>query len=216
MTWGGAAFPLAIAIVTDLLRTFFNFFWFLGPALAALYCAQKVSEWVGSLWGLTETVCAGLAVKAGAVVSAVTIPFGTVMAFSVAVFGFLALLLIIVMRNRRLFKTAATAPIQFGAAFALSSVPLVGALPFFTFTIGRLYGAQIKTEQAEFKKWEKQNAAAELEQRRQQAAYAAQLQAAQQTQFMQQEAANEAMYEQEEAQAANDEKYNPQPLDKAA
>lgn len=189
MSWGGAAIPLAIAIVTDLLRAFFNFFWFFGPALAALYCAQKVSEWVGSLWGLTGAVCAGLAVKAGAIVSAVTVPFGTVMAFSVAIFGFLALFLIIAMRNRRLFKTATTAPIQFGAAFALSSVPLVGALPFFTFTIGRLYRAQIKTEQAALRKWEKQHATAELEQRRQQAAYAAQLQAAQQAELMQQEMA---------------------------
>lgn len=202
MSWGSAAPVLVVAAVFDLLRGFFNFFWFFGPVLAALYCVQKVGGWVGSLWGLTETICAGAATIAGAKASAVTIPLGTIMAFAVAIFGFLTIGLWVLMTNARIFKTITTAPIEFAAAFAVGSMPLIGAVPTFSLITWRLYGAQIKTERVAFQKWEKENAAAALEEKRRLAAYAAQIQAAQQAQFMDQEAANDEFYNSQREQEA--------------
>ena len=168
MTWKGALPILVAAGVFDLARLFFTMFWFFGPALAAAYCTSKASDVVGSLWGLTAAVCIGVAVKAGALISAFTIPFSVVMADSVALFGFLVLSLWILLRNARLLKVVTSGMLQLGASFGVGAIPLVGGLiPAFTITLWKLYRRQIKLEKAAYAKWEKENAAGEQQERNQ-------------------------------------------------
>ena len=181
MTLKGALPILVAAGIFDLARLFFTMFWFFGPALAAIYCTYTASGWVGSLWGLTAAVCVGVAVKAGALVSAVTIPFSVVMADAMALFGFLVLALWILLRNARLLKIVASGMLYLGASFGVGAIPLVGGLiPAFTLTLWKLYRRQIKLEKAAYAKWEKENAAAQQQERNQRMT-----QATQQAQFVQ-------------------------------
>ncbi|HCG99655.1 MAG TPA: hypothetical protein DE036_07670 [Actinobacteria bacterium] len=181
MTLKGALPILVAAGIFDLARLFFTMFWFFGPALAAIYCTYTASDVVGSLWGLTAAVCVGVAVKAGALVSAVTIPFSVVMADAVALFGFLVLALWILLRNARLLKIVASGMLYLGASFGVGAIPLVGGLiPAFTLTLWKLYRRQIKLEKAAYAKWEKENAAAQQQERNQRMT-----QATQQAQFVQ-------------------------------
>jgi len=202
MTRGEAALVIVAAVVVDLLRGFFQLFWFFGPALAALYCENTVSGWVGSLWGLTEVACDAGAVVAGSAASAVTAPFGVVMAIAVGLFGFLAIGLWIAVTNKRLLKTVEGAPLQFAGAFAVGEIPFLGAFPVFTVILWKLYATQIKVEKAALKKWEKEHAAARQQERERQAQAAALMR-------MQQEAANDEAYGQ--IDAANDESYDETP-----
>ncbi len=199
ITQSNRGFVLAFAATFDTLRLFFYFFVFFGPALAAVYCASKV----GDIWlvgGLATEVCIAAAAAAGVAGAGVTVPLGILMAEAVALVGFLTLGLIIIMTNRRLFKTAATAPAWFVGAFAFGAVPFLGALPVFTVVIWRLYGAQMKAEKAAHQKWEEENAQALRQAREERAA-----EVAGQIQRMQQTAANDELYA--ETEAANEESY---------
>jgi len=158
MTWGRAMPVLVVAGIFDLLRIFFVLFWFFGPALAAVYCVSSVSGWVGSLWGMTAAACGIGAAAAGAAVSAFTIPFGTVMAMAVGLFGFLTLGLWILAKNARIFKANATGSLWFVGGFGVSQIPLIGALPAFSFVLWKLYKTQIRVEKAARRKWEKEQA----------------------------------------------------------
>lgn len=206
----GKSMPVIIAAgIFDAARLFFTFFWFLGPALAALYCTAKtsasLSAWMLGIAG-TKTAAVLCSLGAGAVGAAgseITIPFGIIMADSVGLVGFLALGLWIVMTNMRLLKAVKNAPLQFAAAFAVGEIPLIGSFPVFSFTLWRLYSAQIRVETAAHEKWEKEQADAQLRERNQQAARLAQIQMAR-VADAEQQAANDEEY----AQAANDEKYD--------
>lgn len=185
MTRSKSAPVIVGAAIFDLIRIFFVFFWFLGPALAGIYCTVKTSEVVGTT--IAGTVCGAAAIAGGAAISAATTSFGVIMADAVGFVGFLALGLWIVMTNARILKAVATGPIQFAGAFAVAEIPFLGALPVFSVILWRLYGAQIRTEKKTHEKWKKETASAQLQQRQrnQQLAQAAQTQAAQQEQLMQ-------------------------------
>lgn len=209
MTWRKAALILVVAGLFDLVRLFFQLFWFLGPALAALYCTSVASDWVGSLWGLTAAACAGGASVAGASIIAFTAPIGVIMADAVGFIAFLVLAFWILMTNRRLFSTAATSPFWFAAAFAVGEIPFIGAAPVFTLVLWRLYRAQIRAERAAFDTWQRENEGTQVEERQRRAselmqARTMQIEAAQ----VQQEAANDEEYAQDggsnEAQDADD------------
>lgn len=200
MTWRKAMPVLIVAGLFDLLRAFFNLFWFFGPALGALYCASKVSDVVGSLGGFTTAACTAIAAAAGATVSALTVPMGVMFADATGLLGFLSLGLWVVLSNMRLFKTAASAPLQFAGAFALGEVPFLGVIPTFFISLRKLYKAQIVAEQAAYKKWEEEQAALVAQMRQVEAE-----QAATQAQFAAQKAANDEQYAEEQARAANDE-----------
>jgi len=199
MTWGKALPAMAGAAVVDALRFFFTLFWFFGPALAALYCESTVGGWVGSLWGFTGAACSAGAVVAGSAASAVTAPFGVIMAGAVGLFGFLAVGLWIALTNRRILETVKNAPLQFAGAFAVGEIPLIGAFPVLSVMLWKLYATQIKVEKAAHAKWEKEQAALRQQEREQQRE---QLMRAQVTQVAEanQQAANEAVY----AEATND------------
>ena len=206
MTRREASLVVAAAVVFDLLRLLCIFFWFLGPAVAAIYCVNKVGAWVGSVWGLTEKVCGLAAGAAGIYASAATIWLGAILADAVALIGFLTLGMIIIITNRRILKTAASAPLQFAGAFGVSAVPFIGSiLPVFTFILFRLYRGQIRVEKAAHKKWQEETAAARKEAQEQQRAQLLQQQAAIQARTAQ-EAANDETF----AQAENDEDISPE------
>lgn len=195
MTWGRAMPMIVVAGVFDLVRIFFEMFWFFGPALVATYCAVNASAWVGSLWGLTAELCVAGVGVAGAAVSAFTIPFGTTMAMATGFLGYLTLGLWILMRNPKIFKANAGGSLWLAGGFGVSIVPLIGTIPAFSLVLWRMYRTQIHVETAALKKWEKEHAAARRQEREQQVAAIARMQ--------QQAAANDERFNQE--QAANDE-----------
>jgi len=168
MTWRGAAPALVVSVLTDALKLFFNMFWFFGPALAAIYCTAKVGSVVGTTAG--GLLCGAGAGVVGFFGAGPIAAFGVIMADATAVAGFLALLLVILISNTRIFKTVATGWMYLGAGFTVGAMPLVGALPTFTFTTWRLYRLQMKIEQAAHKKWERENAAAQQQERKRQTA----------------------------------------------
>lgn len=198
MTWGKAMPMIVVAGVFDLVRIFFEMFWFFGPALVAAYCSMQASDWVGHLWGLTEAACTAAAGAAGFYGAAVTIPFGTTMAMATGLFGYLTIGLWILMRNPRIFIANASGSLWLAGSFGVSVVPLVGAIPAFSLVLWRLYRTQIRVETAALKKWEKEHAAAKRQERERQQAAA--------LMRMQQAAANDEAYEQ--AAAASDEPYD--------
>ena len=222
MTWRKATPILVVALLFDIIRGFFQMFWFFGPAFFAIYCTYKVSGWVSSLWGLTAAACAAGSAMAGAAIVALTAPIGVIMADAVGLIAFLVLGFWIVRSNARLFKTVATGPAYFVGAFAFGEIPFVGVLPVFTLVLWRLYKTQIRVEQAALKKWAAAHAAEQLQARQQQAAELMRVQSAQVAQARtvqaQQEAAQTAVFAEQEAEAverarmesdaANDDQFN--------
>lgn len=203
MTWGKASPVVITAVVFDLVRLFFEWFWFFGPALAAAYCTAKV----GDVWVVGRMLTAGCVAVAGAAGIAgieISAPFGTIMAMAVGLFGFLTLGIIILMTNARLFKTASSSPLWFVGAFAISEVPLVGSLPSFTIVLWRLYHTQIRVETAALKKWEEEHAAQLAQEREQQIIALQRYQQMQMTQVQEQEAENDAAL----AEIADDTRYD--------
>ena len=197
MTWTKASPALAIAVIFDLVRLFFEFFWFLGPALAGVYCAAKV----GNVWvvgKLLTAACAAGAVAVGAGGIELTATFGTVMAMATGFAGWLAVGGWLMVTNSRIFKENA---LWFAGSLLISEVPLVGSLPAISVAVWKMHSNQIKIETAAHEKWEEENAEALRQEQAQQAAAIMQLQNVQLEQMAEQEAANEAVYE----QAANDE-----------
>ncbi|MFA5942333.1 MAG: hypothetical protein WC798_01535 [Candidatus Paceibacterota bacterium] len=102
MTWKGASWILAAAALFDALRYFFLFFWFFGPAAAALYCTTKVSGVVGTTVG--GLVCGAGAVAGGYLGAPALIAFGTIMAMAVGFAGWLTVTFFIFAANGRAFK----------------------------------------------------------------------------------------------------------------
>ncbi len=212
MTWSRGGPVVAVAAIFDLARLFFEMFWFFGPALAAIYCTSKVSDWVGSLWGLTAAVCTAGAAAAGIAAAEVTAPLGVVMAMAVGFLGFLVLGLWILATNSRIFKVNAMGALWFVGGFGLAEIPFVGAVPAFSIVLWRLYKTQIRIETEALKKWEaaqQQEAAAELRERQQQAAQLiqarnAEAEQAQEQEVLEEEAAMEEEEGREEEEAAND------------
>lgn len=215
MTRGKRLPIVVVAGVFDAIRLFFEFFMITGPALAALWCTSHAGDtldkWTFGLLGLKTAAlaCSAGAAAIGAAGSEITMPLGAVMSAVVGLIGFLVLGLWIVMTNARLFKVMTAAPIWFVGAFALTEIPFIGAIPVYSIILWRLYGSQIRIEQAALKQWEADHAARLRQRREEQAAQLAQVQQARLAQAEQeqqeQEAANDELYAQ--AEAADDAQY---------
>ncbi len=200
MTWGKAAPVLVVSAVFDVLRLMFVMFIFFGPALAGLYCAYEVSGWIGTAFGLTAAACAAGAIAAGFFGAPAFIAFGVVMAMAVGLAGWLTVGLILIIFNGRIFKENA---LWFVGSLLFSEVPIIGAIPVITVSVWKMHSNQIRIEKAVYKKWQKENAARQLQERqRQQNAQLMRYQAGQ-IAVAQQQASNDAVY----TEAANDEKY---------
>jgi hypothetical protein len=175
MTWGKATPVLVVAAVFDALGFMFDWFIFFGPAFAALYCTIKIGDTIGTTAaGAVCTLGAGVAGVFGAELSA---PFGMVMAMIISFAGWLAVLIILLVFNGRIFKENA---LWFGASLILTEIPFVGSLPFLTATVWKMYRTQIRIEKEAHAKWKKENADAELQERQRQNVQLMQTQAMQQ------------------------------------
>lgn len=185
MTWAKASPVLVVCVIFDALRIFFEQFWFFGPALAAVACTNIVSGWVGSLWGLTAAACAAAGGVLGYFGAAPIEAFGVIMAMAVGLMGWLAIGLMLIVSNARIFEENAGHALWFAGSLLISEVPIVGTIPALTIIVWRMYRTQIKKEAAALQKYESEQAAAraeEQDERRRQAAELMQAHALQQAQ----------------------------------
>ena len=204
MTWSKATPALVISVIFDALRLMFVGFIFFGPAMDGLYCDYKVSDLIGTAFGLTTAGCAAGAATLGFFGAPAFMAFGTVMAMATGFAGWLFVGIWLMITNSRIFKENA---LWFVGSLLFSEVPFIGAIPAITVSVWKMHSNQIKIEKEAYAKWKKENADAQLQEQNQRATQIAQLQVAQQAQLaQQQEAANDALYDQIEA--ANDERYN--------
>ena len=185
MTWPKAMPILVLAGFFDLLRLFFNLFWFFGPAIVAALCTLGANNWLGTTVAttggkITAAACTAAAGAAGFFGVEVTVPLGTILADAVGLIGFLTLGLWIIISNARLFKVNATGQWWFVGGFGVGQIPLIGSLPVFTFVLYRLYKTQIQVEKDGLKKYNAELAAQQLQERNQKIVELMQMQAAQQ------------------------------------
>ncbi len=208
MTWLRALPVLALCVLFDALRLFFNLFWFFGPALAGVLCTIVGSSYLPGNAGtlVAGGVCSTAAVVAGVVAVKATTFFGVVMAMVVGLIGWLTIFLIQVMNNIGIFKESWAIIIRYVVSrlvsFVLGQIPLINALPSLTIINGYMYHRQIKNGGEALRKWEEETADARQREQQQQALQA------QQARILQMQAANDAQYE---TQAANDEQYGDVP-----
>lgn len=177
MTWPKAMPVIIVALLFDLVRAFFDAFWFFGPALAALLCTTVVNNALGttvsSILGVVVAgACTGVSASLGVATFGVTAAFGTLMAIAVGLFGWLVIGGWLMARNARIFKENI---LWFVASLAVSEAPIINFVPAMTLVLWRMHSHQIKQEKAAYAKWEKENAAVIRQQQNQQALRAAQL-----------------------------------------
>ena len=165
MTWRKALPILVVAAIFDVLRLMFEWFWFFGPALAAVYCTLKASSAVGSLGGLTTLVCGLAAGTAGAFGAAGIETFGVIMAMATGLVGWMVIGLFLISTNPRIFKTNKSAFIVFASSLVVSEIPIVGSVPAITAVLWRLYRMQIHKDMQALRKYEEEQASARLAQR---------------------------------------------------
>lgn len=163
MTWARATpVVFVMAPIFDLLRIFFEQFWLLGPALAAVGCTAGVNTVVGS--NITEAIgkgvavgCAALAGTAGFLSSGALVTFGMVIAMSIGLLGWLILGLYLVMTNGRIFRENATHGFWYVSSLGIAVIPLVNTIPSLTAVTFWMYRTQIRKEQAALKKWKQED-----------------------------------------------------------
>lgn len=172
MTWMKASPVLILSFIFDALRFMFSQFWFFGPVLIGI----GTSAVVGGVTGKVAGVIAGGASVLGAPELQI---FGIVMAMAVGLLGWLTIGLLLIITNARIFKENAGNTLWFIASLGISEIPFIGALPALTGTVVKMYSTQIKKEKAMLRKYEKEQDAVQLQERKQQAAELMQVRAAQ-------------------------------------
>ncbi|MFA5997783.1 MAG: hypothetical protein WC814_00050 [Candidatus Paceibacterota bacterium] len=170
MTWSKAAPVLAVAVISDLLRLFFQMFWFFGPALAALLCTVGMNDVLGtSVSGVGGKIVAGTCTAVAATAGAAGMPaieaLGIVMADAVGLFAFLVLGFWMLRTNARIFAVIKNTWLWLTGSLGVSIIPIIGAFPAFSVILWRLYRRQIKLETAAYKKWKKEQSARQLQER---------------------------------------------------
>ena len=163
---------LILSFIFDALRFMFSQFWFFGPVLIGI----GTSAVVGGVTGKVAGVIAGGASVLGAPELQI---FGIVMAMAVGLLGWLTIGLLLIITNARIFKENAGNTLWFIASLGISEIPFIGALPALTGTVVKMYSTQIKKEKAMLRKYEKEQDAVQLQERKQQAAELMQVRAAQ-------------------------------------
>jgi hypothetical protein len=184
MTWGKATPVLAVAVIFDLIRCFFEWFVFFGPALGAVVCTAGINSVVGTTIAATggkvvATVCTAAGVAGGIALSETTETIGEIMSIAIGFAGFLTLGLWIIIANPRIFKVNVSGSWWFIGGFGISEIPFVGSIPAFSIVLYKLYRTQIKIEKANLKKWESEQENNRLQERNQRVAELMQEQQAQ-------------------------------------
>ena len=199
MTWGKASPVFIVAGIFDVLRLMCEQLWFFGPALVALYCADKVGD-IAVVGGLLVKACIAGAAVGGAYGLPIIEALGIVLAIAVGFMGWLIVGLMLIMTNRRIFKENSVNIIWFAGSLLISEIPFVGTLPALSGTLFKMYRTQIRKEKAALAEYKKKSEEARIQERQRQAAEVMQMRAMQQDQ-------EQAMEEEAEAEAANDESY---------
>jgi len=209
MTWGKASPVLILGGVFYFLELLFEGFWFFGPALAGIACTLVANNAIGTTVAHAggKVVAAGCGTAAGVVgffgFGAIE-AFGIIMAMAVGFLGWMTIGLVILMTNKRIFKENAGNMLWFISGFAISEIPIIGAAPGLFGALLKMYSAQIKTEKAALRAYEKAHANEALQERNQQVAEltrARNLQVAQMQQIEEVSvAANDEQYEEQEEQ----------------
>jgi hypothetical protein len=200
MTWPKATPILAIALVFDGLRVFFDMFWLFGPLLGTTYCAFKFSS------GLAASACTLIVGALGIAGAEFFVPFGAIMAMVIGFAGWLTVGALLYWFNNRIYKENMG---WFIASLLLSEVPFVNALPFMTAVVWKMYKNQIKIEKVAERAYRLAEAARIRSEQEQQARMGAQAEAEQgEMEQMELEEREEAdLAAEEEVEAANDERY---------
>ncbi|MCX6787025.1 MAG: hypothetical protein NTY93_00665 [Candidatus Kaiserbacteria bacterium] len=165
MTWMKALPVLIVAGIFDLVRIFFEQFWFFGPAVAALYCTTKVSGVVGMTVG--SLLCGAGAGAVGYIGSGAIEAFGVVMAMAIGLFGWMTVGLILIMTNGRIFEENAGHSLWFAASLLISETPIIGTIPGLTGVTVKMYMTQIKKDKENLAKYEKEQAAQQSQEQNQ-------------------------------------------------
>jgi len=181
MTWTEASPAIIIAVLFDAIRIFFTFFWFLGPAMAAVACTSAVNN----LFEITVATFAGKTVATACTAGAsivgffgfeFTATFGSVMAMVTGFAGWLIIGIWLLATNSRIFKENA---LWFIGSLVVSEIPFIDSLPAITIAVWEMYHAQIKKEKLALKQWKDGQVATQLQGRERQVAELMQYQAAQ-------------------------------------
>ena len=205
ITWSRATQVLAVAAIFDALRYFFLSSWFFGPALAAAYCAAKTSSalaaWTAGILGAktAAAVCGSAGAAAGSLLSGPIILFGSIMAMAVGFLGWLTVTFIMFMKDRRVFEENPFTLLWMFEGLGASVFVMVWGI----------YRAQIKKDVVLLETYRKENAAAQLQEKRERSAELMRAQAAQQMAEM--DAANAA-----QSETAAEEEEIPEELREAA
>ena len=183
MTMAKALPVIVVAGIFDLVRMFFEMFWFFGPALAAFACTSfgngVINTDVTTMAGkAVATVCTAGATVAGLFGFELTASLGTVMADAMALVGFLVLGLWVVMTNARIFKVNRSGALWFTGSLGVGVIPFIGTFPVFSVVLFMLYRRQIKVETAALRRWEMEQAEMQQLEREQQVAQLMQVRAA--------------------------------------
>lgn len=171
MTWWKAAPVLAITIIFDCIRLFFEFFWITGPALVGTVAGALVAEYLGEFIGWLTTAFVG--VGAGLALGAAFAAVGVVFAMAIGFMGWLALTFLLLVTNTRIFKADRSALITLCAGLGIAELPFIGGLPSLTGAAARLYRTQIKKERADHAAWQEKHDRMLEEERAMIAAYVA-------------------------------------------
>lgn len=177
---------LIVCAVFDVARGFFEFFWFFGPALAAVTCTAGVNSAIGTsitagvVGKGVAAVCTAAAGAAGFFGAGPIAAFGVVMAMAVGLFGWGTVTLILAITNPKIWRSNVSGWIWSIFALGISETPFLGTVPMLTITHWRLYRGQIRADKAALKKYrQEQNKITAAMQRREQNQQTAQLMQAQ-------------------------------------
>jgi hypothetical protein len=204
--------PLGLALIMDIARAFFAYFFITGPALIGGGAAATAHHYLGWAGAVGDWISAGIGTIAagiGLLGDEILGPFGIVMAEALGFLGFTAVYLLLFFEGitliERIFSMIYT--------FVVCEAPLVDAIPILTISAWQDIRAEEKKDKARQKEYEEKMAVYMQQiQARQEAARLAAYQSMQEEAFMQ-AAANDAVYQQEAANeaayaaAANDASY---------
>jgi hypothetical protein len=153
MTWPKAGPVLALAVLFDAIRIFFQFFWFFGPALAVGYCKVGIENAAASY------ACVGAASTVGYFGAPIFMYLGSIGAIIAAIAGWMVVGLVVVSTNFRILYVNARTLLHYVMGLGVSLIPFVGSLPTLSVTMWLQYSLQIAHDKEKYTQWQKQNAA---------------------------------------------------------
>lgn len=165
MTWRSpsAIFTLSVAVTFDILRFASAQLWLFGPALAGLYCQQKLVGTLGET--ISTAVCATGASFLGVEASPTFMTLGVVLAMAVGILGWLTVGALVIFTNERLIRESVQNTYWLAGGLLVSEIPFIDSLPALTATVLKLYSSQIKRDAQILRAYKAEKASREREER---------------------------------------------------